>query len=278
MSKIDAKALRGRVELINNLPTIPMVLKRLLTIVENPTVSVGEISEFISSDPALTTRVLRMVNSPVYGFPGRISSVSQAVVLLGTNVVKGLLFGVSVFDLMQQCMIGLWEHSLGVAILSRLIAKRKGLKEPEEASVAGLLHDLGKVIFILQLPEEYQKTMDQAEARGITMAEAEKDLLDVTHAHVGSWVAQSWRFPANLVDVIYYHHRPHLAKSAPAEVAIVHLADILVRARGFGFAGDRFMPSVNQAAWKSLSLSEEDLKEILQEMEGSLEASEELVL
>lgn len=160
----------------------------------------------------------------------------------------------------------------------RLIAKRKGLKEPEEASVAGLLHDIGKVIFILQLPEEYQKAMDQAEARGITMAEAEKDLLDVTHAHVGSWVTQSWRFPANLVDVIYYHHRPHLAKSAPAEVAIVHLADILVRARGFGFAGDRFMPSVNQAAWKSLSLSEEDLKEILQEMEGSLEASEELVL
>lgn len=278
MSKIDTKALRSRVELINNLPTLPMVLKRLLTIVEKPSVSVGEISEFISSDPALTTRVLRMVNSPAYGFPGRISSVSQAVVLLGTNVVKGLLFGVSVFDLMQRCMIGLWEHSLGVAILSRLIAKRKGLKEPEEASVAGLLHDIGKVIFILQLPQEYQKAMDQAEVSGITMAEAEKDLLDVTHAHVGSWVAQSWRFPANLVDVICYHHRPHLAKNAPAEVAIVHLADILVRARGFGFAGDRFIPSVNQAAWKSLSLSEEDLKEILQEMEGSLEASEGLEL
>jgi putative nucleotidyltransferase with HDIG domain len=278
MSRIDTKALRSRVERINNLPTIPMVLKRLISIVENPSVSLGEISEFISSDPALTTKVLRMVNSPVYGFPGRISSVSQAVVLLGTNVVKGLLFGVSVFELMQQSMIGLWEHSLGVAILSRLIAKRKGLKEPEEASVAGLLHDIGKVIFILQLPQEYQKAMDQAEARGITMAEAEKDLLDVTHAHVGAWVAQSWRFPANLVDVINYHHRPQLAKSAPAEVAIVHLADILVRARGFGFAGDRFMPTINQAAWKSLSLSEEDLKEILQEMEGSLEASEELVL
>lgn len=278
MSRIDTKALRSRVERINNLPTIPMVLKRLISIIENPSVSLGEISEFISSDPALTTKVLRMVNSPVYGFPGRISSVSQAVVLLGTNVVKGLLFGVSVFELMQQSMIGLWEHSLGVAILSRLIAKRKGLKEPEEASVAGLLHDIGKVIFILQLPQEYQKAMDQAEARGITMAEAEKDLLDVTHAHVGAWVAQSWRFPANLVDVINYHHRPQLAKSAPAEVAIVHLADILVRARGFGFAGDRFMPTINQAAWKSLSLSEEDLKEILQEMEGSLEASEELVL
>jgi len=278
MPKIDAQDIRSRVERINNLPTIPMVLKRLISIVENPSVSLGEISEFISSDPALTTKVLRMVNSPVYGFPGRISSVSQAVVLLGTNVVKGLLFGVSVFDLMQQSMIGLWEHSLGVAILSRLIAKRKGLKEPEEVSVAGLLHDIGKVIFILQLPQEYQKAMDQAEARGITMADAEKDLLDVTHAHVGAWVAQSWRFPANLVDVISYHHRPRLAKNAPEETAIVHLADVLVRARGFGFAGDRFMPSLNQAAWKFLGLSEQHLREILQEMEGSLEASQELVL
>ena len=112
-----------------------------------------EISRFISQDPVLTSRVLKMVNSPIYGFPGRISSVNQAVLLLGLNVVRGLLFGVTVFDLMQQTMIGLWEHSMGCAILSRLMAVKKGLKDPEEASIHGLLHDIGKVVLVLKFPD-----------------------------------------------------------------------------------------------------------------------------
>ena len=143
---------KNRIEGVNTLATIPTVANRLMELVSDPTVSVTEISQFILGDPVLTTKILRMVNSPVYGFPGRISSVNQAVLLLGINVVKGLLIGVTVFDLMQQAMIGLWEHSLGCAILARLIAKKKGLKEPEEMSVYGLVHDIGKVILALQFP------------------------------------------------------------------------------------------------------------------------------
>src|SRR5208337_5340498 len=160
---MDLKTVKDRIETVQTLATIPAVAKRLLELVANPAVTLTEISHFISSDPVLTARVLRMVNSPVYGFPGRISSVNQAVLLLGLNVVKGLLFGVTVFDLMQKTMIGLWEHSLGCAIVSRLVAKKKGLKEPEEASVHGLLHDIGKVILVLQFPEEYEAVLKEAQ-------------------------------------------------------------------------------------------------------------------
>jgi HD-like signal output (HDOD) protein len=153
MTRLDIQSLRDKVERINTLPTIPSVLKKLLGVIENPKISLSEISSFISNDPALATKVLRMVNSPVYGFPGRISSVNQAVILLGLNVVKGLLLGVSVFDLMQKSMIGLWEHSIGCAIVARIIAKKKQFKEPEEVSAGGLLHDIGKVILILQFPK-----------------------------------------------------------------------------------------------------------------------------
>lgn len=270
--------LRDKIENINALPTIPGVLKRLLEVIESPRVSLNEISNFISNDPALTTKILKMVNSPVYGFPGRISSVNQAVILLGLNVVKGLLLGVSVFELMQKTMIGLWEHSLGCAIIARLIAEKKGLKEPEEASVDGLLHDIGKVLLILRFPDKYEKAMCDTDANGISIYEAERVHYGTTHASVGSWMAQKWRFPQKLVDVIEHHHKPHLSKSAPVESAIVHLSDILVRARGFGFAGDHTLMAVSPKSWQMLGLSEADLRDVLWAFEESLEMTEDLAL
>ena len=278
MTKLDIQSLRDRVERINTLPTIPSVLKKLLGVIENPRISLSEISNFISNDPALATKVLKMVNSPVYGFPGRISSVSQAVILLGLNVVKGLLLGVSVFDLMQKSMIGLWEHSIGCAVMARIIAKKKQFKEPEEVSVGGLLHDIGKVILILQFPDDYQKAMSEAEKTNITIAEAERNFFAANHASAGAWVARKWSFPRNLTDMIECHHRPHLAKNAPFQTAVVHLSDVLLRGRGFGFAGDNKVPAVNPATWEKLHLSKEDILDVLSESEDALEMTKDLVL
>jgi putative nucleotidyltransferase with HDIG domain len=278
MAKLDIQSLRERVERINTLPTIPGVLRKLLGVIENPSISLSEISNFISNDPALATKVLKMVNSPVYGFPGRISSVSQAVILLGLNVVKGLLLGVSVFDLMQRSMIGLWEHSIGCAVMARIIAKKKQFKEPEEVSVGGLLHDIGKVILILQFPDDYQKTMSEAEKTNITIAEAERNFFAANHASAGAWVARKWSFPRNLTDMIECHHRPHLAKNAPFQTAVVHLSDVLLRGRGFGFAGDSKVPAVNPATWEKLQLSKEDILDVLSESEDALEMTKDLVL
>ena len=278
MIDMDIKSLRRKVENINNLPTIPSTLKRISKIIEDPTISLKEIGNFISNDPALTTKILKMVNSAFYGFPGRISSASHATVLLGSNVIRGLLVGVSVFELMQNAMLGLWEHSLGCAITSRLMAKRKGLKDYDDVYAAGLLHDIGKIILILEFPKEYKEAMNEAKLKDITIAEIEGDHFVANHADIGSWLAEKWLFPRNLIEVIRYHHRPHLSKSAPIETAIVHLADILLRANGMGFAGDPFVPALNPAAFEVLKLSETDLREILEEMEDSLEVTEELSL
>lgn len=275
---MDSQALRSHIETIDTLPTIPSVLRKLLGIIEKPKISISEIGSFIANDPVLTSRVLKVVNSPIYGFPGRISSVNQALILLGLNVVRGMLLGVSVFEAMQKTMVGLWEHSLGCAIAARLIAKRKGVAEPEEVSVAALLHDIGKVVLGLKFPEEYKKVMADTEAHGLFIGEAEKSAFGISHAEAGAWVALKWNFPKSLVEVIEYHHKPQHSKNMPLQAAIVHLADILIRAQGFGFAGDAFVPAVNPATWQELALSQDDLKEILGEMEESLAQAEDFLL
>jgi putative nucleotidyltransferase with HDIG domain len=275
---MDTQALRSQIEKIDTLPTIPSVLRKLLAVIENPKVSMTEIGSFITNDPVLTSRVLKVVNSPIYGFPGRISSVSQALMLLGLNVVRGMLLGVSVFDAMQKTMLGLWEHSLGCAMTARLIAVRKGVNEPEEVSIAALLHDLGKVAMGLKFPEEYKTSMSDAEMKDQFIFEAEKERFFITHAEAGAWVAQKWNFPKHLVEVIEYHHKPHLSKNVPLQTAIVHLADIIIRGMGFGFAGDYHVPAVNPAAWQVLGLSEGDIKDIVTELEDSLGQAESFVL
>jgi putative nucleotidyltransferase with HDIG domain len=268
-SNINAHVLRNRVENVSALPTIPEVLRRLSVIIENPQVSLNEITAFVSKDPALTSKILKMVNSAIYGFPGRISSVSHAIMLLGLNVVKGLLLGVSVFEVMQKAMGGLREHSLSCAVAARVMAQRKGLKEPEEVSVAALLHDIGKVILTLEFPKEYEMAQNIAEEQGITIFEAEKIIFSESHATVGYWLAEKWRFPRNLTEVIEHHHSPKMAQYAPMETAIVHMADVLVRGRGIGFAGGASVPAVSPEAYEILGLSDDDYLDILKVIEDA---------
>ncbi|HHN65304.1 MAG TPA: HDOD domain-containing protein, partial [Nitrospirae bacterium] len=158
--------IRDAIERLSSLPTIPPVVSKILRVIDADDVSIEKIGEFISSDQALSARVLKIVNSPVYGFPGRISSISQAIMLLGLSALKGMLLGVSIIDIMEKTMLGLWEHSFGTAMAARLIASKRGYKDIEDASVAGLIHDIGKVALSLCYPKEYGQVVSEAEEKG----------------------------------------------------------------------------------------------------------------
>jgi putative nucleotidyltransferase with HDIG domain len=278
VEKVDITKQRARIEGITTLPTVPGTFKKVSQLIGKPNVTVDEIASFVSKDPALTSRILRMVNSAVYGFPGRISSVSHAIMLLGLNVVRGLLLGISVFEIMQKLMGGLWDHSLGCAIVARAIAEKKGIKDPEEVSIAALLHDIGKVILIMEFQPLYEEAMAEASSRRVHIVDVERDFFQETHAAVGMWMAEKWRFPVKLVEGIGCHHRPALAKIAPLETAIVHFADVLMRARGLGFAGDALVPAIHPAAFEQLALTESDIAELLDRLENSLDESGNLTL
>ncbi|HET6515445.1 MAG TPA: HDOD domain-containing protein [Thermodesulfovibrionales bacterium] len=275
---MNAQQLRDQIEQVDSLPTIPPVVRKLLSTIDSPTLSLTELGNVISKDQALTARLLKMVNSPIYGFPGRISSVSQALILLGLNVVKGMLLGISVFEIMEKTMMGLWEHSLSTAVLARSIAMRKGLNEPEEVMVSALLHDIGKVAMKTKFSEDYEAALSISEKEEILIRDAEEKVFPLSHAEAGGWLSKKWNFPVTLIEPIAYHHKPSLAKNAPLQTAIVHLADVLVRARGIGFAGDRLVPAVNPRTWEELALTESDMREALMTMEDSVQEAEDLVI
>ncbi|MFW6388537.1 MAG: HDOD domain-containing protein, partial [Desulfohalobiaceae bacterium] len=165
---------KGQILAVKDLPTLPRVLQEVSRLVEDESSSPEQIAKVISKDQVLSAKVLRMVNSPIYGFPRRINTVQHALVLLGLNVIKGLIISTSVFDVMTKSMVGLWEHSLGCALCCSSLAFEAGFKDPEEYAVTGLLHDIGKVVLAVQLPEAKAEIEQKVANEDLSYLEAEK--------------------------------------------------------------------------------------------------------
>ena len=275
---VDKESIRRRVEALKSVPTMPGIFEKISRLIESSETAAADVANIISSDQALSAKVLRLVNSAFYGFPGRISNVTHALIILGFDVVKGLVLSTSVFDMMlARGLSGLWEHSLGCAITAGVIARRIEHPDPEEVSVAALLHDLGKVIIKIEIPEESSLIEEAVEKKQISVYEAEENILGFNHSTVGKWLSKKWNLPRALADPIAHHHAPGLARLAPQQTAIVHLANVLIRARGFGSGGDDLVPQIDQKAWEALRISDTILEEIINEMDDKLDGAEDLL-
>jgi len=254
---INAATLRHRVDQLGELPTLPHVVQKLASTIGRANVSAEDIGLLIEKDQVLSAKVLRLANSPFYGFPARIASVGHAVVVLGLNVVKGLTLCATAFDIMKDAgMDQLWRHSLGVAITAQVIGTRLAVKNPEEVFVAGLLHDIGKVVLYVKWPDVGHRIQTAHRSNHRPMMDVERELLDLTHADVGAWLAQAWHLPTALREPIQFHHTPMAAQEATLQTAIVHVADILVKGLGCGNPGDDQVPPLSSQAWNLVGLDE----------------------
>ncbi|HQV09825.1 MAG TPA: HDOD domain-containing protein [Nitrospira sp.] len=256
-TKVD---LRRRIEQVGELPTLPHVVQKLASMIGRPNVSAEEIGALIEKDQVLSAKVLRLANSPFYGFPSRIASVAHAVVVLGLSVVKGLTLCATAFDMMKNAgMNDLWRHSLGVAMTAHILGAKTGMKNPEEVFVGGLLHDIGKVVLYVKWPDVGQQitaaTKDSARSR----MDTERELFDVTHADVGGWLATAWHLPTSLREPILHHHLPSAAQEAKLQTAIVHVADVLVKGLACGNPGDDLVPPLSRQAWELVGLDAQSL-------------------
>jgi len=256
---------------IKNLPTLPQVVTQLMGAVNNPNASASDVSKIITNDQALVSKVLRIVNSAFYGLPKRVSTVTQATVILGFNTVKNLALSASVFDAFGNNgrAVGkwdrskFWQHSIACGVATKLLAREIRYSNPEEAFVAGLLHDIGKVVVDQYLPDKFEEIIQIVESDGVSMYQAERTVLGVTHSDIGRWLADNWNLPTQLDEAIGFHHVPSKAKHSTRLTCLVHLADAVVRMEKVGYAGDDLNPEIDSSIWDVLRLPPEAMERVL---------------
>lgn len=270
MEEVRRQEFRTALRKTKNLPTLPGIIAKLCKMAEDPDISTEQMGKVISQDYVLSAKLLKLVNSAFYGFPQRISSISSAIILLGFNVVKSLIISASIFEVMEAQDVELWQHSLGCAVVCNVIATRLGVKDPEEVSTAGLIHDIGKMAIKMELPDEYQMINRLMRDRGISMRQAEMEVLGLDHAEAGGWLASGWNLPKKLIEPVTCHHDPRLAHEEQLASSIIHFGDIMIRGLGYGHAGDKKVPMLSKRAWEFLNFSPTDIDEIFNQVEEKL--------
>jgi putative nucleotidyltransferase with HDIG domain len=251
-----------------DVPSLPTVAMKALELINDDGTSIDELEKIISRDQSFSSRLLRIANSPYYGMNRRIDTISSGVMLIGFNTMKSLVVAASLKDMHRKYGLfeqKLWEHSLGVSVASSLLAQFTKMAQPEEALVAGLIHDVGKTILNNNIPDKYMTIAQKAHDGQVMFHEVETEMLGYNHCEVGGLIARKWKLPKNLEVVIEYHHSegglPAFEDNAyEALCQIVSIADAICLNQSIGIKG----PESIDVPYGILGLSAEGFSSILE--------------
>jgi len=257
---------------VGKLTSLPEVCVRVNEMVDDPRVSASAIGNVISRDTALTVQLLRLANSAFYNFPSNISTISRAVTVIGERELRYLVLALSAVRAFSKVPIELinmasfWRHSVYTGVMSRLIAKRCHVLHAERLFVAGLMHDVGKLVALSRVPELESEAIQRAEETGEALHKIEKELIGCDHAEVGRCLLEQWNLPSVLCETVGCHHDVDMAVEARLDAAIVHIANIAANRAELTIDHDGAIPEVDPIAWEQTGLNEDVIEELTEEV------------
>jgi putative nucleotidyltransferase with HDIG domain len=246
------------------LPESPEIVAAYHNVIANPMSSANDIADVVNRSPSLTALLLKIANSPLFGFMSRVDTISRAVTLLGTREIGELVTGISIMRVFRDIPAELIDmptflrHSLACGILSRILAARKNLKNTERLFVAGLLHDIGRLIWYRYFPEQAKLSLYMAKRTGLPLYEIEEECLGINHGQMAGYLLTKWELPPTLANTIVYHHRPSRSPNT-VEAGIVHMADIAINALGLGHSGEHIIARFEHRMWDRLDIAPQAL-------------------
>lgn len=249
------------------LTSLPDVFVRINEVLNDAHSTAKEAAEAIGKDTSLSTKLLKLVNSAFYGFPVKVDTLSRAVTIVGSRQLTTLALGISVIALFKDLPGGLvdmrsfWKHSIACGVFASTLADPQAGGEVERLFVAGLLHDVGRLVLYRNLPRHAAHVLATARLERILLREAERRLLGFDHATLAGMLLRKWRFPESLEKAVRHHHGglAHLSMPLPATV---HVADAIAGALGLGSSGEIFAPPLSPAAWGAVGLAQDRLPDV----------------
>lgn len=281
MGALSSSSIKARAEQIKELSTLPSVILRILEVMNNPMADARDVEKEIMEDPVITTKVLRVANSPFYGANRDVSSVHQAVVLMGFAEVQNVALSVSIFSRFAGSTNmfdrkEFWEHCFATACAADALQHRVNA-QTNDGFVAGLIHDIGRIILDQHFTDEFREAVALAEAEHIPLLEAEKKVIGATHCDIGYWVMDKWNLPTMLTDSALFHHSPFSCRESYVLTSIVHVADVISKAFGDYMQGD-FIPSPkDESAFRLLNLDGEKIMNLAELVSKKMEYLDILV-
>ncbi|HUX07362.1 MAG TPA: HDOD domain-containing protein [Acidobacteriota bacterium] len=247
---------------VRDLSTLPEVIKKIIELTSDPNISIAKVEEAISTDPVISTRLLRIVNSAYYSFFREITSIRQAIVVLGLDATKNLVYGTSIITAFGRHskierfpFEGFWQFSVATGNISRTLSSLLDYHFYQEAFLAGLVHDIGKIVLASYRPLLFEEAIHNAYEHGVPLREAEEAVLGFNHSEVGQRLAVRWRLPRLLEEVIAFNENPRIASDYGEVTCVVRLAALLCREHGIGISGEpeKAIEMRSDEAWQMLS-------------------------
>ncbi|HEY8027614.1 MAG TPA: HDOD domain-containing protein [Burkholderiaceae bacterium] len=267
---------------IRDLPALPVIVIELMSTLDEDEAGSNDLADRLSRDQALTAKTLRLANSSFYGMQSKVTSIQQAIAILGFNGVRGLVTTAAIiggFSSNEHAgfdFSGFWRHSIATAVCAKNLARQLKINQ-DYAFMIGLLHDIGRLVLVTGSADHYAKVTAFQQDKDSYPIEAEREVLGIDHAMVGSALAAHWKFPPVMQKAILDHHAP-LAEQPPSFASAIHAADCIAHGLDLSGVDNDMVPPMSESIWKNLNLGQDTLAEIYRESESQFEEACQVLL